>query len=807
VNVYVYGATVDDAELFKKLSNKQHLVDRTVDRTVPTYFKNLGIALYRTVATDKVLATALVEELKLRGIEPGEDQDHIALISEWDTFYGQTFPTMMENCFANPKDRDCTPDEGSLESPWVHELSYLRGLDGALPTPEGTEDQKTGRSSDPAEKQAGAKDANKTQVDSKAFDRPFGEGQQDYLRRIAERLRKINEDLRRDDKGSIKAIGVLGSDVFDKLLVLRALRPYFPEALFFTTDFDQTLMMPSELSWTRNLIISSSFGPELRPEIQCEIPPFRGSYQTAAFLATQLAIRDANGHWDEEKQLSRWLSHARVFEIKRTGRVIDETQGSTPPRDNDHSQNECMKFTTDEAPSPAFPQGSDQQRNTCKYLESCDDIQPRAEKLFPRFERITLPGFNPEVNVATLFAVMFALAALLMFCIPWLWKGASGNVRFIGFGLFAVASACFYWEQLAEWLTSDGTGDGNGEPIAWLEGVSVWPTVFLRGLSILLSLYLIWRAASKLRTNLNDIVHKMKLPADTTPLRLLEKSYFSYRLGDRKSEGPLDTLEPYDIAKAWSEYVHRDRLVPRLWRVAGYVIVMLILGFVLGLIFGHPLAPTRGASARGAFCIVTAFDVVLTQFVIFFVFDATLFCLLFVNELRRGLTQWPLKTREIYEDQLGLKHELVAEWIDLGFVARRTKCISNLIYYPFVVIALLIVSRSTVFANYPPSTAILIIQGVSLAIAGGFAVWLRWASESARDKAKSRLMAGIVLAKGLEDGGRAAGQLETLLSGVDGLHEGAFSPFSEQPVVRALLLPLGSFGWMKLLENGQLPGL
>jgi len=39
------------------------------------------------------------------------------------------------------------------------------------------------------------------------------------------------------------------------------------------------------------------------------------------------------------------------------------------------------------------------------------------------------------------------------------------------------------------------------------------------------------------------------------------------------------------------------------------------------------------------------------------------------------------------------------------------------------------------------------------------------------------------------------------------LHEGAFSPFSQQPVVRALLLPLGSFGWMKLLENGLLLGL
>jgi hypothetical protein len=101
-----------------------------------------------------------------------------------------------------------------------------------------------------------------------------------------------------------------------------------------------------------------------------------------------------------------------------------------------------------------------------------------------------------------------------------------------------------------------------------------------------------------------------------------------------------------------------------------------------------------------------AADVVLTQFLIFFVFDATLFCLLFVNELRRGLTQWPLETKELFEDRLGLKHELIAEWINLDFVARRTKCISNLIYYPFVVIALLIVSR-TVFANYPPSTVLL----------------------------------------------------------------------------------------------------
>ena len=96
---------------------------------------------------------------------------------------------------------------------------------------------------------------------------PNGQGQQDYLRRLADHLRKIDDNLRQDrNNGRIRAIGILGSDVFDKLLVLRALEPKFPEALFFTTDFDATLTMPSELDFTRNLIISSSFGSELRPE-------------------------------------------------------------------------------------------------------------------------------------------------------------------------------------------------------------------------------------------------------------------------------------------------------------------------------------------------------------------------------------------------------------------------------------------------------------------------------------------------------------------------------------------------------------
>ena len=72
-----------------------------------------------------------------------------------------------------------------------------------------------------------------------------------YLQQIADHLQKIDEKLRQSDDGGITAIGILGSDVFDKLLVLRALRPNFPEALFFTTDFNAQTH-DARRGWSKN---------------------------------------------------------------------------------------------------------------------------------------------------------------------------------------------------------------------------------------------------------------------------------------------------------------------------------------------------------------------------------------------------------------------------------------------------------------------------------------------------------------------------------------------------------------------------
>jgi hypothetical protein len=118
------------------------------------------------------------------------------------------------------------------------------------------------------------------------------------------------------------------------LLVLRALRPQFPEAVFFTTDLDEAFTMGSE--WKRNLVVSSSFGLSLHKSIQREIPAFRGSYKTSAFLATLLAVGNPAKNWTTPPAVSDYISGqllvSRIFEIERDGNVLSLAGANCPSR-------------------------------------------------------------------------------------------------------------------------------------------------------------------------------------------------------------------------------------------------------------------------------------------------------------------------------------------------------------------------------------------------------------------------------------------------------------------------------------------
>src|SRR5262249_32203321 len=120
----------------------------------------------------------------------------------------------------------------------------------------------------------------------------------------------------REDSSGIRAIGLLGSDIYDKLMILRALRPQFRDVVFFTNNYDAHFERRDDWDVTHNLVIVSPFGSTV-PEIYVEnrhVPPFRDSNQTSTYIGTLVAT----GKMQPED--AQWLTwQPRIFEIGRRG--------------------------------------------------------------------------------------------------------------------------------------------------------------------------------------------------------------------------------------------------------------------------------------------------------------------------------------------------------------------------------------------------------------------------------------------------------------------------------------------------------
>src|SRR4029077_16329244 len=122
------------------------------------------------------------------------------------------------------------------------------------------------------------------------------------------------------DGNKIGAVGVLGTDPYDKLLVMQALHPGLPEAIFFTTDPDALYLHPTEVKRGRkNLVVASAFGLELNDHWQGSIMPFRDTYQTGTFLSTLLAVGAKPA---DSEELARSFKAPRIYEIGRNA-IVD----------------------------------------------------------------------------------------------------------------------------------------------------------------------------------------------------------------------------------------------------------------------------------------------------------------------------------------------------------------------------------------------------------------------------------------------------------------------------------------------------
>jgi hypothetical protein len=600
---------------------------------------------------------------------------------------------------------------------------------------------------------------------------------------------------------------------------LQALRPEFPNATFFTTDLDALLLPQGKSRYTRNLLVASSYGLSLEPSLQADISPFRSTYQTSIFLATRLAIEKELGGAshdpgdpgeDEINQLagklaasSRWAAPPVLFQIGRTGPHILPTAPLTA--------SECSK-TSDLAKNDRDP---------------FSKIQPKTKlcpvKFSTRFGVFLLPLFlvGGLFMSARVRRVFFAEIGRISER-AWLWRRISRSLT--GLVVIAVLAAwawlTFGWLPAERWLTENGLS----EPISVTEGISIWPTIALRIFGILLALFLIWYTVHDLEASARDTLNRFNEREDSRPLGKIWNELRTKRQLSRAAAfravvwfRPLKDAGPYQHDDDPREVMPFAQIVSavsgRWWMrclraVLGTTLMMLLVGGTLALIFGAQMFdPARGGRAHSLFDRISEFEVFTNLFLTFLVADAALYSRAFIKRLTKISTHWPDLTLEQYGLRFRLNdaHDL-ADWIDIRFLAERTGSVTRLVYFPFLTWAVLIFSRSPLLDNFSTPLALVLAQAAGLAVIIGAMLGYRSTAEYARRVACRHIMNRIVAAKG-RGADATAEQLDQLLTDMRELREGAFAPWSSQPIVRAVLLPLLTYGGGVLVHLYALPGI
>lgn len=794
LTLYDFSATADPAALCRA----QHSSGCEVKGDwVTQQFNQAHIRFLRATATDDTLARAIGAELIHRGIHPGPAS--VALISEWDTLYGRMLPETFARCLTagssggrcNESGTDGDINKGT--DSWLRRYSYLRGLDGQTPDASSAAPPPAR----PAEPSGPTTEAPATSGSALLSETAQGDGQGDYLARLASTLRHRDELLRDHGGDGIRAVGVLGSDLYDKLLVLQAVKAALPRAVFFTTDLDRRLISPTKDLSTVNLIVASGLGLTLQQPLQRDIPPFRGSYQTAAFLATLMAActpepgpgrsRSNCGGSHQAGTASRWFRRAITYEIGRT----------RPVR---------LANRTDNAPAASNADGCSSRSGRVDVF-ACSSIVP--DNLPRQPSRTRLIGL----------AILATGAALTL-------------------SAFLLRLAAGRKHSFARWLTATliaGTVAGihlfDPELLARIDvtllfqGVSLWPFICIQLLSIAFGVAVICNMRrnsnenlAKLRTrfHMSGVLKDLEDQRRSRPIRLREIMPFGIRkwqvirgVGPDVPQSPADSVAA--SATFWVRYVDYARHRAEFVRILVLSLLALGLAGAVHLIFPWS-SPMAGPVASAFYTATALIGGLVTLAVALYVADITLFSRLFVREAFARDSHapiWPHSAKEEFA-RLSLRTTLPAKddtqdafvttTMTIAYVTERTRCITPFIYYPFILIALSVIARSPVLGPATFDPASITVAAVGLLVAFLSAVALRTAAEDARSETMRNLTMLKWRALAPDAPPELRQRLDLLLDRVAALHEGAFSPLSQQPVVRALLLPLASYGSTLLIS-------
>jgi hypothetical protein len=771
-------------------------VCQTYEACEQEFFYRLAAAdvrlVYETGSDDRLFGT-LIEELERRQVRLGWDA--VILIGEWDSLYGRALPiefraaacakvatfteaelkqilvptTIKAWCPTVPRAIDLqiqrTADYESLTLN-VFRYSYLSGLDGEVPGDDGA---KAARVEKPKNTET-AKDA----LAGGLKERPEGTSQLDYVRALATRIQEEGEGA--------KAIGILGSDPYDALLILKALRPAFPYAIFFTVDLDARHLHASEYTWTRNMVIASPFGLQLDGGLQRDVPPFRSSDQTATYFAVLRAVNHVTCRAGGDRQNPSALcpggyhvaqtpedrvydaaEHPRIFEVGREGAVD-------------------LSVVDVEGVRTIHPLRTD--------LEHSDNLGQLKQGIGPG-----------SVTVMALIGIGFLIGAVLTWTNQRLWLRVSHSWRlFVVLGLVILVGSAAFLNTGG--VTALMTHHDEGEPFSWIAGVSIWPSQCLRLLAVILCIVFLVKGARDLVKNSDQLSEEFRFRIDQS-----HRSRFTLRTfwtNLQRVYHSAATRTALTVDQAWAWYLDAARPLQRTARV---LVLSLLYGAIMfsldhWVLDEEMIHPCRGWLSCHVDWIMALSTMALVVLLNLAVFDEVMLCRRWISWVSLSSGGWSEQVQQEYLSEYGLSQNHKAEFEKLKYLAgidlisRRTEAVNRLIRYPFIALLIMIAARNDFFDiwNYPLVLLLAWALNVVLALSGALLLY------RSADRAKREVLAGLskqmIQALGLgKDHEIRAKQVQYIIDQVEANQKGAFVPFYQQPVVESSL-----YGVVALLQ-------
>jgi hypothetical protein len=357
-------------------------------------------------------------------------------------------------------------------------------------------------------------------------------------------------------------------------------------------------------------------------------------------------------------------------------------------------------------------------------------------------------------------------------------------------------------------------------PVPIADGISHWGTTALE-LAIILGVFLlVIRGQRKLQENAERICREFAFKATIREM----VAYYRTHIGRWYSKTGIAELLWFPVAQLSggrtrsvghnslsplehliAQYLYRGRMVKRLYRVLVATIasgaVLYLLNRIGLSLFGSVTWFNNQVQHRGAAGVISAVSLAFMQFLIFWVADAMLLSRSFLLALRKDEPAWPPEALKKEQQALGLPPDQAQLWSNLQLIARRTSWVTKFIWYPCLIIAGMGAAMFTIqfgevqFVGNPTPLIMSSLMTVAAAIL------LRRSAESWRSAMIERLQdQRLQLLQGNPPNPDKTAQLDRLLDRVVELHAGAFAPYSEQPLVRAVLVPALTFGATTALQ-------